>query len=85
MSREGHICGNPSFDMFTCLGCHPELRPTEPPVRRDPFEEAIACASRSYDSSYDGPVTLSSIWISMSLKQDEFDEFAAWVKGRKAA
>ncbi len=32
-----HICGNPSFDMFTCLACHPEKAPKEPPVRQDPF------------------------------------------------
>jgi hypothetical protein len=27
-----HICGNPSFDMFTCLGCHPEAKPVTLPV-----------------------------------------------------
>lgn len=23
--REKHICGDPSFDVFTCRGCHPEV------------------------------------------------------------
>jgi len=32
MSKPGHICGNPSFDVFTCLGCHPEAKPIVLPV-----------------------------------------------------
>ena len=26
-----HICGNPSFDMFICLACHPECAPLVKP------------------------------------------------------
>jgi hypothetical protein len=78
MSQErAHICGNPSFDMFTCLACHPELAPKEPPVRQDPFEEAVKCATYSYD----GP-KLDSIWVSLHLKPNEFEEFKAFVKNR---
>lgn len=78
MSQERvHICGNPSFDMFTCLACHPELAPKEPPVRRDPFEEAVACATYSYCDT-----GLDFISVSLYLKKDEFEEFKRFVANR---
>ncbi len=72
-----HICGNPSFDMFTCLACHPEKAPKEPPVRQDPFEEAVKCATYSYDDT-----KLDFISVSLYLKKDEFEEFKRFVANR---
>lgn len=73
-----HICGNPSFDMFTCLACHPEKAPKEPPVRRDPFEEGVACATYSFGNDS----KLDSVWVSLHLLDGEFEEFKNWVKRR---
>jgi hypothetical protein len=81
-----HICGNPSFDMFTCLACHPESAPKEPPARRDPFEEGVACATYSFEPNRDDnqPVVLSGIWVSLYLTEEEFEEFKAFAENRKA-
>lgn len=72
-----HICGNPSFDMFTCLACHPEMAPKEPPVRRDPFEEGVACVEMSGNVGEEW-----SYWVSLHLNKTEFEEFKNWGQRR---